>query len=114
VPPLHQSSSKGLLATFLAPMPHHGRAIFTRRARLKRPGSGIHVKDRIVFSEIYPVHHGDELWQKQDGKSGGPPSNYADGDKPESLPASSCKRSKVGRPSIFANDRIRKMARVAA
>ena len=66
-----------------------------------------------------PVYHGDELRQEPDGEihwpHGGPASNYAEGDKPESswLSLRCAKPSKKRQAQYFANDRLRKMAGVA-
>jgi hypothetical protein len=46
--------------------------------------------------------------------SGGPASNYAEGDKPEFVAGLVLQAIKEGQAQYFANDRLRKMAGAAA
>jgi NAD(P)-dependent dehydrogenase (short-subunit alcohol dehydrogenase family) len=73
-------------------------------------------KDRIVVSEIYPFITATNFGQNRMGNpaEGGPSSNYADGDKPEFVAGLVLKAIEEGQAQYFANDRLRKMAGVAA
>jgi short-subunit dehydrogenase len=72
-------------------------------------------KDRIVVSEIYPFITATNFGKNRMGKpaSGGPASNYADGDKPEFVANLVLQAIEEGQAQYFANDRLRKMAGVA-
>ncbi len=73
-------------------------------------------KDRIVVSEIYPFITATNFGRNRmgDTASGGPSTNYADGDKPEFVAGLVLQAIEEGQAQYFANDRLRKMAGVAA
>jgi len=73
-------------------------------------------KDRIVVSEIYPFITATNFGKNRmgDPASGGPSTNYADGDKPEFVAGLVLQAIEEGQAQYFANDRLRKMAGVAA
>src|SRR5258706_11988841 len=73
-------------------------------------------KDRIVVSEIYPFITATNFGTNRMGNpaDGGPTSNYADGDKPEFVAGFVLQAFEEGQAQYFANDRLRKMAGVAA
>jgi len=73
-------------------------------------------KDRIVVSEIYPFITATNFGRNRVGNpaGGGPSANYADGDQPELVAGLVLKAIEEGQAQYFANDRLRKMARVAA
>jgi len=72
-------------------------------------------KDRIVVSEIYPFITATNFGKNRMGNpaSGGPSSNYADGDQPEFVASLVLQAIEEGQAQYFANDRLRKMAGVA-
>ena len=71
-------------------------------------------KDRIVVSEIYPFITATNFGKNRMGSpaGGGPAANYADGDKPEFVAGLILEAIEEGQAQYFANDRLRKMARV--
>jgi short-subunit dehydrogenase len=71
-------------------------------------------KDRIVVSEIYPFITATNFGKNRMGNpaSGGPSSNYADGDKPEFVADLVLQAFEEGHAQYFANDRLRKLAGV--
>jgi short-subunit dehydrogenase len=71
-------------------------------------------KDRIVVSEIYPFITATNFGKNRMGSpaGGGPAANYADGDKPEFVANLILEAIEEGQAQYFANDRLRKMARV--
>jgi short-subunit dehydrogenase len=71
-------------------------------------------KDRIVVSEIYPFITATNFGKNRMGSpaGGGPAANYADGDKPEFVASLILEAIEEGQAQYFANDRLRKMARV--
>src|SRR5499427_6545348 len=71
-------------------------------------------KDRIVVSEIYPFITATNFGKNRMGNpvSGGPSSNYAQGDTPEFVAGLVVKAFEEGQAQYFANDRLRKMAGV--
>lgn len=73
-------------------------------------------KDRIVVSEIYPFITATNFGKNRMGNpSGGEPSaHYAEGDKPEFVAGLVLQAVEEGQAQYFANDRLRKMAGVAA
>ena len=73
-------------------------------------------KDRIVVSEIYPFITATNFGKNRMATpaSGGPSSNYADGDKPEFVAGLVLQAIEEGQAQYFANDRLRKMAGAAA
>ena len=73
-------------------------------------------KDRIVVSEIYPFITATNFGTNRMGNpaGGGPASNYGDGDKPEFVAGLVLQAIEEGQAQYFANDRLRKMAGVAA
>src|SRR6201997_5882866 len=73
-------------------------------------------RDRIVVSEIYPFVTVTNFGQNRmgDPASGGPSTNYAAGDKPELVAGLVLQAIEEGQAQYFANDRLRKMAGVAA
>src|SRR3984885_9397886 len=73
-------------------------------------------KDRIVVSEIYPFITATNFGNNRMGNpaGGGPAANYADGDKPEFVAGLVVQAIEEGQAQYFANDRLRKMARVGA
>lgn len=72
-------------------------------------------KDRIVVSEIYPFITATNFGKNRMGNptGGGPSSNYGYGDKPEFVAGLVLQAIEEGQAQYFANDRLRKMARVA-
>jgi short-subunit dehydrogenase len=71
--------------------------------------------DGIVVSEIYPFITATNFGKNRMGNSGsGPSANYADGDKPEFVAGLVVQAIEDGEAQYFANDRLRKMAGVAA
>ena len=72
--------------------------------------------DRIAVSEIYPFITATNFGKNRMGNpaGGGPSSDYAAGDKPEFVPGLILQAIEEGQAQYFANDRIRKMAGVAA
>jgi short-subunit dehydrogenase len=73
-------------------------------------------KDRIVVSEIYPFITATNFGKNRIGSpaGGGPPANYADGDKPEFVASLILEAIEEGQAQYFANDRLRKMAGVGS
>jgi len=73
-------------------------------------------KDGIVVSEVYPFITATNFGKNRMGNpaGGGPPSNYAEGDKPEFVASLVVKAVEEGQAQYFANDRLRKMAGAAA
>jgi len=73
-------------------------------------------KDRIVVSEIYPFITATNFGRNRmgDPASGGPSTDYADGDKPEFVAGLVLQAIEEGQAQYFANDRLRKLAGVAA
>src|ERR1700688_1022286 len=73
-------------------------------------------KDRIVVSEIYPFITATNFGQHRMGNPAGdgPSSHYGDGDKPEFVAGLVLQAIDEGQAQYFANDRLRKMAGVAA
>ena len=73
-------------------------------------------KDGIVVSEVYPFITATNFGKNRMGNpsGGGPRSNYAEGDKPEFVANLVLKAFEEGQAQYFANDRLRKMAGVAA
>jgi NAD(P)-dependent dehydrogenase (short-subunit alcohol dehydrogenase family) len=73
-------------------------------------------KDGIVVSEIYPFITATNFGLHRMGNpaGGGPSANYADGDKPEFVAGLILKAIEEGEAQYFANDRLRKMAGIAA
>jgi short-subunit dehydrogenase len=72
--------------------------------------------DRIVVSEIYPFVTATNFGKNRMGSpaGGGPSANYADGDSPEYVAGLVLQAIEEGQAQYFANDRLRKMAGVAA
>ena len=72
-------------------------------------------KDRIVVSEIYPYITATNFGKNMMGNpaGSGPSSNFADGDKPESVADLVLHAIDDGQAQYFANDRLRQMAGVA-
>jgi len=73
-------------------------------------------KDRIVVSEIYPVVTATNFGRNRMGTpaGGGPSTNYADGDTPEFVAGLVLRAVEEGQAQYFANERLRKMAGIAA
>src|SRR3984885_6516161 len=73
-------------------------------------------KDRIVVSEIYPFITATNFGKKRIGNpaGGGPSAHYAEGDRPEFVAGLVLQAVEEGQVQYFANDRLRKMAGVAA
>jgi short-subunit dehydrogenase len=73
-------------------------------------------KDHIVVSEIYPFITATNFGKNRMGNpaGGGPAANYAEGDPPEFIASIVLKAIEEGQAQYFANDRLRKMAGVAA
>jgi short-subunit dehydrogenase len=73
-------------------------------------------KDRIVVSEIYPFVTATNFGKNRMGNpaGGGPAANYAEGDTPEFVAGLVVRAVEEGQAQYFANDRLRKMAGVAA
>jgi short-subunit dehydrogenase len=73
-------------------------------------------KDRIVVSEIYPFITSTNFGKNRMGNpaDGGPAANYADGDKPEFVASLVLQAIEEGQAQYFANDRLRKMAKLTA
>jgi short-subunit dehydrogenase len=69
-------------------------------------------KDRIVVSEIYPFITATNFGNNRMGSpaGGGPPVQYAEGDKPEFVAGLVLQAVEEGQAQYFANDRLRKMA----
>jgi hypothetical protein len=69
-------------------------------------------QDRIVVSEIYPFITATNFGKNRMGNpaSGGPSSNYADGDTPEFVASLVPQAIEEGQAQYFANDRLRQMA----
>lgn len=80
----------------------------TARAELER--------DRIVVSEIYPDITATNFGKNRMGHpaGGGPSAHYAEGYKPEFVAGLVLQAVEEGQAQYFANDRLRKMAGVAA
>jgi short-subunit dehydrogenase len=72
--------------------------------------------DHIVVSEIYPFITATNFGKNRMGNpaDGGPSSNYAEGDTPEFVAGLVLQAIEEGQAQYFANDRLRKMAGVAA
>ncbi|MEH1887622.1 SDR family NAD(P)-dependent oxidoreductase [Nostoc sp.] len=72
-------------------------------------------KDNIIVSEVYPfitaTNFGENRMENSAG-SGGPASNYADGDKPEFVADLILQAIVEGHAQYFANDRLRQLAGV--
>jgi short-subunit dehydrogenase len=79
----------------------------TARAELEKNG--------IVVSEVYPFITATNFGRNRMGSpaNGGPPSDYAGGDKPEFVAGLVLQAIEEGQAQYFANDRLRKMAGVA-
>jgi NAD(P)-dependent dehydrogenase (short-subunit alcohol dehydrogenase family) len=73
-------------------------------------------KDRIVVSEVYPFITATNFGKNRMGNpsGGGPSASYADGDTPELVAGLVLQAIEEGDAQYFANDRLRKMAGVAA
>jgi short-subunit dehydrogenase len=73
-------------------------------------------KNRIVVSEIYPLITATNFGKNRirSPAGGGPPANYADGDKPEFVASLILEAIEEGQAQYFANDRLRKMAGVGS
>jgi short-subunit dehydrogenase len=73
-------------------------------------------KDHIVVSEIYPFITATNFGKNRMGNpvGGGPSAHYAEGDKPEFVAGLVLQAVEEGQAQYFANDRLRKMAGVAA
>src|ERR1700733_7870613 len=73
-------------------------------------------KDRIVVSEIYPFITATNFGKNRMGNpaGGGPSAHYAEGDRPEFVAGLVLQAVEEGQVQYFANDRLRKMAGVAA
>jgi short-subunit dehydrogenase len=73
-------------------------------------------KDGIVVSEVYPFITATNFGVHRMGNpaGGGPSANYADGDKPEFVAGLVLNAIEEGEAQYFANDRLRKMAGIAA
>jgi short-subunit dehydrogenase len=73
-------------------------------------------KDRIVVSEVYPFITATNFGTNRMGSpaGGGPSANYAEGDKPEFVATLVLQAIEEGHAQYFANERLRKMAGVAA
>jgi short-subunit dehydrogenase len=69
-------------------------------------------KDRIVVSEVYPFITATNFGKNRMGNSasGGPSSNYANGDSPEFVAGLILKAIEEGHAQYFANDRLRLLA----
>jgi short-subunit dehydrogenase len=76
----------------------------TARAELER--------DHIVVSEIYPFITATNFGRNRMGNpaGGGPPSSYAEGDRPEFVASLVLQAIEEGQAQYFANDRLREMA----
>jgi short-subunit dehydrogenase len=72
-------------------------------------------KDGIVVSEIYPFITATNFGKNRMGNpsNGGPPVDYAAGDKPEFVAGLVLQAIEEGQAQYFANERIRSMAGVA-
>ena len=72
-------------------------------------------KDGIVVSEIYPFVTATNFGRNRMGNpsNGGPPSDYAAGDKPEFVAGLVLQAIEEEQAQYFANDHLRKMAGVA-
>ncbi len=72
-------------------------------------------KDGIVVSEIYPFITATNFGRNRMGNpsNGGPPADYAAGDKPEFVAGLVLQAIEEGQAQYFANDRLRRMAGVA-
>jgi short-subunit dehydrogenase len=72
--------------------------------------------DGIAVSEIYPFITATNFGRNRMGNpsGGGPSAHYADGDKPEFVAGLVLQAIEDGEAQYFANDRLRKMAGVAA
>jgi short-subunit dehydrogenase len=73
-------------------------------------------KDHILVSEVYPFVTATNFGKNRVGSpsGGGPASNYAEGDTPEFVASLVLQAIEDGQAQYFANDRLRKMAGVAA
>lgn len=73
-------------------------------------------KDGIVVSEIYPFITATNFGKNRMGNkaAAGPSANYAEGDTPEFVASLVVQAVEEGQAQYFANDRLRKMAGVAA
>jgi len=73
-------------------------------------------KDHIVVSEVYPFITATNFGKNRMGNpaGGGPVSSYAEGDTPEFVAGLIVQAIEEGQAQYFANDRLRKMAGVAA
>ena len=73
-------------------------------------------KDRIAVSEIYPFITATNFGKNRMGNpaGGGPSANYAEGDRPEFIAGLVVQAIEEGHAQYFANDRLRKMARIDA
>jgi len=80
----------------------------TARAELER--------ERIVVSEIYPFVTATNFGRNRMGNpaGGGPSTNYAEGDSPEFVAGLVLRAIEEGQAQYFANDRLRKLAGIAA
>jgi short-subunit dehydrogenase len=73
-------------------------------------------KDHIAVSEVYPFITATNFGKNRMGNpaGGGPSANYGEGDKPEFVAGLVLQAIEEGQAQYFANDRLRKMAGVAA
>ena len=71
-------------------------------------------KDHIIVSEVYPGVTATNFGKNRMGNAagGGPAVNYADGDSAEFVASLVLRAIQEGEGQYFANDRLRKMARV--
>jgi NAD(P)-dependent dehydrogenase (short-subunit alcohol dehydrogenase family) len=72
-------------------------------------------KDGIAVSEVYPVITATNFGRNRMGNptGGGPPADYAAGDKPEFVAGLIVKAIEEGQAQYFANDRLRALAGAA-
>jgi short-subunit dehydrogenase len=73
-------------------------------------------KDGIAVSEVYPFITATNFGKNRmvNSAGGGPPADYAAGDKPELVAGLILKAIEEGHAQYFANDRLRQMAGVSA
>lgn len=73
-------------------------------------------KDRIAVSEVYPFVTATNFGKNRMGNpaSGGPETNYGDGDRPELIASLILQAIEGGQAQYFPNYRLRKMAAVTA
>jgi NAD(P)-dependent dehydrogenase (short-subunit alcohol dehydrogenase family) len=72
-------------------------------------------KDRILVSEIYPSITATNFGRNRMGNpaNGGPPADYANGERPEFVAGPVLQAIEEGQHQYFANDHLRKLAGVA-